>query len=594
MKGDPDAPSAPAYPTPHDDETGSITGSIEGGRSSGDASTSGQSSSRHSPSQDFRLTAVRPGDDQGDESLYRDLLRKAHGDEQLARKWLSTICGHGSKGPSDLIAAARVVSFSKGDLDTAALEAGAPEAFFCPISFKIFRDPVMLSTGQTYERRYIERWLSGGSSTCPATGTVLAAPVTLTPNVALRKSIEVWAEKHAKWLLGSDAKVKPIPEEEDFARLRRVGGEDADLALAIRLQEEEMLTVHGRNSTARAERRRRRRRCSLVAALLYITTAGVVATFVLALWQNDWQIEALNRNPLVGPSEAALRALGSLSATDVIDRHQYWRLITSIFLCSGAIELVLTVMTLWTFGMHVSRALRFSTIGIAALYVVPGVVGALVSVNLSTSVPSVGAPAAVCGLIGAALADQIVGSKAYRNHACTLAMVAVALAQFVVTGLLPLSSDLFFILGALVAGSLVMCLLPSAEVVQQPVFWRPFQALCALCLGGIIAACVVGMFQGVKIGKDCGWCSQVACVQTRWWSCETDAVSAASNCGFTPLANSTARIDCSSGFSQVISMPYTAAPQGPALGEICRSACMQGHSAAPIPAPPAGPAGLLI
>lgn len=50
--------------------------------------------------------------------------------------------------------------------------------------------------------------------------------------------------------------------------------------------------------------------------------------------------------------------------------------------------------------MHVSRALRFSTIGIAALYVVPGVVGALVSVNLSTSVPSVGAPAAVCGLIG--------------------------------------------------------------------------------------------------------------------------------------------------------------------------------------------------
>ncbi len=48
--------------------------------------------------------------------------------------------------------------------------------------------------------------------------------------------------------------MKPIPEEEDFARLRRGGAEDADLALAIRLQEEEMLTVHGRNSTARAER----------------------------------------------------------------------------------------------------------------------------------------------------------------------------------------------------------------------------------------------------------------------------------------------------------------------------------------------------
>ena len=29
--------------------------------------------------------------------------------------------------------------------------------------------------------------------------------------------------------------------------------------------------------------------------------------------------------------------------------------------------------------------------------------------------------------------------------------------------------------GSLVAGSLVMCLLPAVEVVQQPVVWRPFQ-----------------------------------------------------------------------------------------------------------------------
>lgn len=82
-------------------------------------------------------------------------------------------------------------------------------------------------------------------------------------------------------------------------------------------------------------RRRRRRRCSLLAPLLYCLTAGQVATFVLALWQNDWQIEALARNPLVGPSEAALRSLGSLSTADIIDQRQYWRLITSIFMCSG-------------------------------------------------------------------------------------------------------------------------------------------------------------------------------------------------------------------------------------------------------------------
>ncbi len=48
---------------------------------------------------------------------------------------------------------------------------------------------------------------------------------------------------------------------------------------------------------------------------------------------------------------------------------------------------------------------------------------------------------------------------------------------------------------------------------------------------------------------------QVACVQTRWWSCETDALRAASNCGFTPLGNSTARIGCSSVQSTVSLLP---------------------------------------
>ena len=58
-----------------------------------------------------------------------------------------------------------------------------------------------------YERRYIERWLAGGSASCPCTGTSLTPPVPLTPNVALRKSIEVWAEKHARWLLVRGASV---------------------------------------------------------------------------------------------------------------------------------------------------------------------------------------------------------------------------------------------------------------------------------------------------------------------------------------------------------------------------------------------------
>ena len=35
------------------------------------------------------------------------------------------------------------------DLDQAAAEAGCPDVFFCPISLKLLRDPVLLATGQT-------------------------------------------------------------------------------------------------------------------------------------------------------------------------------------------------------------------------------------------------------------------------------------------------------------------------------------------------------------------------------------------------------------------------------------------------------------
>ena len=41
------------------------------------------------------------------------------------------------------------------------------------------------------------------------------------------------------------------------------------------------------------------RSCSLLAGLLYILTAAQVAVFVIALWQNNWQLETLRNNPWV-------------------------------------------------------------------------------------------------------------------------------------------------------------------------------------------------------------------------------------------------------------------------------------------------------
>eukprot|EP01018_Ginkgo_biloba_P024928 Gb_24091 [translate_table: standard] len=68
-----------------------------------------------------------------------------------------------------------------------------PDYFLCPISSELMRDPVMLATGQTYDRPYIQAWLDADHRTCPKTQQVLPHLI-LTPNYLVRSMIEQWCE----------------------------------------------------------------------------------------------------------------------------------------------------------------------------------------------------------------------------------------------------------------------------------------------------------------------------------------------------------------------------------------------------------------
>uniref|UniRef100_M8BQ79 RING-type E3 ubiquitin transferase n=1 Tax=Aegilops tauschii TaxID=37682 RepID=M8BQ79_AEGTA len=48
-----------------------------------------------------------------------------------------------------------------------------PPELCCPISMKLMHDPVIIASGQTYERENIERWFSKGYDTCPRTQAVI-------------------------------------------------------------------------------------------------------------------------------------------------------------------------------------------------------------------------------------------------------------------------------------------------------------------------------------------------------------------------------------------------------------------------------------
>ncbi|KAH6558571.1 hypothetical protein KP509_1Z056500 [Ceratopteris richardii] len=71
-----------------------------------------------------------------------------------------------------------------------------PPHFRCPISLDLMTDPVTLSSGHTYDRSSIERWIADGNTTCPVTMQKLDN-VALIPNHTLRRLIQEWCAANA-------------------------------------------------------------------------------------------------------------------------------------------------------------------------------------------------------------------------------------------------------------------------------------------------------------------------------------------------------------------------------------------------------------
>ncbi|KNA26108.1 hypothetical protein SOVF_000450 [Spinacia oleracea] len=66
-----------------------------------------------------------------------------------------------------------------------------PNHFRCPISLDMMKDPVTLSTGISYDRESIEKWIEAGNITCPMTNQVLRTLEPI-PNHTIRRMIQDW------------------------------------------------------------------------------------------------------------------------------------------------------------------------------------------------------------------------------------------------------------------------------------------------------------------------------------------------------------------------------------------------------------------
>ncbi|CAH2043217.1 unnamed protein product [Thlaspi arvense] len=70
-----------------------------------------------------------------------------------------------------------------------------PADFRCPLSLELMTDPVIVASGQTYERVFIEKWFEMGLMVCPKTRQALPH-TTLTANFIVKAFIANWCESN--------------------------------------------------------------------------------------------------------------------------------------------------------------------------------------------------------------------------------------------------------------------------------------------------------------------------------------------------------------------------------------------------------------
>ncbi|KAA0055024.1 U-box domain-containing protein 13-like [Cucumis melo var. makuwa] len=70
-----------------------------------------------------------------------------------------------------------------------------PDDFRCPISLDFMRDPVIISSGHTYDRYSIAQWIDSGHHVCPKSNQRLIH-MALIPNYALKSLMQQWCQEN--------------------------------------------------------------------------------------------------------------------------------------------------------------------------------------------------------------------------------------------------------------------------------------------------------------------------------------------------------------------------------------------------------------
>ncbi|KAG2440006.1 hypothetical protein HXX76_004123 [Chlamydomonas incerta] len=299
------------------------------------------------------------------------------------------------------------------------------------------------------------------------------------------------------------------------------------------------------------KRQARLRRAQRYWTIFYnVLTVGELVYFLVGLYMVQWQVADLVDNPLLGPGNVGVVNLGGTDTQRIVDKYQYWRLLTTLFYNAGAIHLTANLGMTWTFGHFLVR--EFSPFIVVFIWFAAGLAGVIFSANIGSENRTAGASAPAFALAGAATLMLVVRWRKYTWHIASCVVVCLIVGVNAFVGATPFvdnsgNTAAFVFGGVLCLGFLLIrrrqadgkgreCLVYGSAVVAVLV-------VLAAIIGGL-----VGLWLDTPIG---GCCNVWVCTPSSWWDCDASRIWP-TECTYTSYINGTAVLTCPRGQAIVI------------------------------------------
>jgi len=260
------------------------------------------------------------------------------------------------------------------------------------------------------------------------------------------------------------------------------------------------LPIAGRNAKATEDPKQGWKRFLL--SWSFVVSAAQVVVFVMVAVIKG--LVPFEQNHMIGPHPHSLDQAGAKNAAQMLYNHEWWRLLSAIFLHGGVLHLLMNVFAQLQFGL--AREVIWGTLEWLVIYGVSGVYANIASCIFLPNGLGIGSSGAICGLIGAELIFVLTTWRqtlpkdiSERNTLMASLVVTVAITTGV--NFLPLV-DFAAHAGGFLSGVFLGCIFFAEKLQDQSTAVRTALRItgCA-CMLLLLAGSMVYLFYAVEPGK---------------------------------------------------------------------------------------------